>query len=137
MSEYIYKVLLVYPEADIPGVRAFIDEFIDPGQGENWINLSLSASGQAPATHGWCCFHATKEHAELWLARFANRLGAPAPVGLTDLPPADQLAWISQAKVALLQASGIYFDVAFGGESPSPDAALQALSLQRIEEGAA
>jgi hypothetical protein len=132
MSTYTYKILLIYPEAEIAGVRAFIEEYIDPGQSENWIDLALSATGTAPATHGWCCFHATIPQANLWLTRFASRLGGAVPEGFTDLPRESQLAWVAGASAALFGASGIYFNAVFEG-NPDPEAALTTTGLQRVE----
>lgn len=133
MSRYSYKILLIYPEAEIAGVRSFIEQYIDPGQSEHWIDLALSATGEAPATHGWCCFPATVEHANLWLDRFADRLGGSVPEGFTDLPREAQLAWVAGARGVLWSVSGIYFDAVFAGSTIDIEGALAATGLERVE----
>lgn len=128
----IYKILLIYPEGEIAGVRAFVDEFIDPGQAEGWIQLALSPTGDLPATHGWCCFHATVAQANLWLTRFADRLGGSVPPGLTEMPREAQLTWMAGARAALFGASGIYFVAAFNSDIDT-EAALSATGLQILK----
>lgn len=153
MTNYTYKVLLIYPQAQIAGVRAFIEEEIERGRSEYWINLCLSANGQAPATHGWCEFHATKAQATKWLDRFTaaigvglgegeameGEIGVPPPPDFVDLPREDQATWLTVAKPALLAATGTGFDVVFNDEGATFDntrknALLSTMGLQRISQ---
>lgn len=128
----VYKVLFIYPAAQVAGVRSFIEEEIDPGQSENWIHLCLSASGSAPATHGLCEFHATKEQVNKWLDRFAASVGSAAPEGFVDLPRAVQTAWMTGAQAALLAATGAYFHSVWNdlGETITP--AIKATALGAV-----
>lgn len=133
MTRYTYAVLLVYPLAEAAGVNAFVREEIDP-DGADWLTPALSPTGQAPATHGWFSFAATAAQAELWLARFAARLGGQVPAGFTTLPRDAQRQWMAGAQDALWQATGVYFQAVFNdaGEIPDPAVALTACGLARI-----
>lgn len=132
-TEFIYKILLIYPEERIPGVVQFIQENIDPN-GDKWLPLTLSENGEAPATHGVCCFHAKKDQAELWINRYAAELGTQKPNAMTEWPKEDQRQWITGAKGGLWNSLGVYFEAVFNedGEEPDFEAALEHCGLQRV-----
>jgi hypothetical protein len=134
MTDYTYKVLLIYPASEIAGVNAFVQEFLDP-TGAGWVvNCPATVTGELPLTHGWTSFAATKEQAMVWLDRFANRLGGEAPANFTDLPRNIQRQWMQGAQGALWGASGVYFQAVFNdeGEAPDSEAALAYCGLTRV-----
>lgn len=112
----VYKVLLIYPAAQVAGVRDFIEAEIDPGQSANWIHLCLRPGSSGPATHGECEFHATPEQVTKWLERFSSYVGQTPPANFVDLPRATQTAWMVGVQAALLAATGAYFHSVWNDE---------------------
>lgn len=132
ITEFTYKILLIYPELRIPSVVQFIKDNFDPN-GDKWLPLSLSADGKAPFTHGVTCFHARKADAEKWVDRYSNELGTQKPDQITTWTKANQKNWISNAKTGLWNNLGVYFEAVFNedGEEPDFEAALLACGLKR------
>lgn len=121
----MYKMLLIYPIDAISEVRTFINTQIDRGQGNKWIEISLSPTGKPPATHGWCCFHAKESELPKWF----NRIPEITP-NLSRLT-AKTITDIKQ----VLQIKGVYFaaiDLRGLGKI-TPDDLLAEAGLKRLE----
>lgn len=132
-TRYRYKVLVIVPQAEAANFRAFVRDNIDPVNFDKWLVMTLSATGEAPATHGWTCFHATEEQAAKWRAHFAAKANTTAPANFTQLSRGQQRAWQAQMKAGFL-SQGIFLDVVYHAEKErhNTNAALQAMGLQRV-----
>lgn len=114
-TEYVYKVLAIYPAADLAAINAFVGTAF-PNFGT--VTANISPDGSSNYTHGAVCFHATKAQATVWVNRLATRLSLPAPTGFVDWDRAEQTAWLLAAN-ALLVPLGSYFEVVFNDEGTS------------------
>lgn len=99
MTQYTARLLITAPSAKLTAVRSFVADNFDPQGSNNWFNLCLSASGNAPATHAWACTQATDEDAALWQAEF----GADATIRITARPYAQPLDTSAALAAAGLQ----------------------------------
>lgn len=129
MSEYPYRILLLYPQSRVAEIEAwYASQFPDAGglltpigtkDGEEWFVSS---------------FVATKNDVEKWLAVFGSNLQAEVPQGFVDLPREIQRQWIAGMQTAAAQYLGIWIDAAWNdtGENCDVEAALAAMAVTRI-----
>jgi len=128
MTDYIYRILLLYPESR----RAEIDDWYEsqfPDAGE-----LLSYVGVRDQVQWYVAsFVATRHDITRWLARLTSELGATAPEGFVDLPRETQRQWIDGMRTGAMQALGIYIDAAWNdvGDRVDFDLALQSIGIVR------
>ena len=130
MTQYIYRILLLYPESREAEIEAwYASQFPDNGglltpigtkNGEDWFASS---------------FVATKSDVEKWLAVFGANLQAEVPQGFVDLPREIQRQWIVGMQTAAAQYLGIWIDAAWNdaGENCDVYAALAAMGVTRTQ----
>lgn len=116
-TNYVYKVLAIYPAADLTTLNAFVNVAF-PNFGT--VVGNISPDGSNNYTHGAVCFHATKPQATIWVNRLATRLGLPQPTNFVNWSREEQAAWLTAAN-ALLVPLGSYFEVVFNDEDKSHD----------------
>jgi len=128
MSEYPYRILLLYPESRVSEIEAwYASQFPNAGglltpigekNGEDWFASS---------------FVATKNDVEKWLAVFGSNLQADVPPVFVDLPREIQRQWIAGMQTAAAQYLGIWIDAAWNdqGERCDLNAALEAMEVHR------
>lgn len=115
-TEYVYRVLLLYPESLRAGVEAwYASEWPDAGElltpcgtkdGEKWYVSS---------------FVARRSDLERWIGRFENSVGQSVPAGLLDMPRDAQRAVMAQLAIAALATVGVAFSVVFNDQGESID----------------
>jgi hypothetical protein len=129
MTDYIYRVLLLYPESRRDGVEAWYQsEWPNAGElltpcgvknGESWYVSS---------------FVAKRSDVDRWLTIFAQSVGQEAPEGLLDLPREAQRYAMQQMALAAQQAIGIVFRAAFNdiGESVDHHALMAEIGVEPL-----
>ena len=115
-TEYVYRVLLLYPESLRAGVEAwYASDWPDAGElltpcgarnGENWYVSS---------------FVARRVDLERWIGRFEQSVGQSVPAGLLDMPRETQRLVVQQLSAAAVATVGVAFRVAFNDEGEAID----------------
>jgi hypothetical protein len=133
-----FKILVVYPASRYVAERAFINSEIDAGNSANWINECLSATGSAPATHGWACFHADAAQMVKWCNRMSSLSVFALLVNFANRTKAEQIAWVDNMNPSLITEAGSYMKMVSNEDGEAitaamKTAALTALGLQYIQ----
>ena len=130
MTQYIYRILLLYPQSRR-------DEI------EQWYAATFPDAGPLLTPCGtkgdedWyaASFVATKADVTQWLAVFGANLGVEVPAGFVDMPRQVQRQWIDGVKSAAIENLGIYVDSAWNDQGEMVDyyAALQSMGIVKRE----
>lgn len=131
-TRHVYRVYLIVPSARLADLNAWIASEIDP-TGESWVSATLSATGAAPATHGWTSFAATDADAIKWVVRLAATLGGTPPANFAAYTRDQKKAYLTAAAPALRSGVGVsvwIFDN--DGVWPSPASLLAAVGLRVV-----
>lgn len=137
MTAPAFKMLVIYPASRYVAERSFINSEIDPGQSANWINECLSASGAAPSSHGWCCFHADVAQGLKWANRIGTLASVAVPVDFETDTRANQVAFLNSMQSNFISNAGSYIvavanDAGDNITGAMMTAAKSALGLQSI-----
>ena len=115
-TEYVYRVLLLYPESLRAGVEEwYVLEWPDAGE-----LLTLCGSKDGEAWHV-SSFVARRSDLERWIARFESSVGQSVPTGLLDMPRETQRIIVQQLSAAAIAVVGVAFRVAFNDDGESID----------------
>lgn len=105
-TSHIYRVYLLAPAARMAALNAWIKSAIDPSGG-TWIAPTLSATGLAPYTHGWCSFACDDAQAVNWATRLAAVAGVAVPAGFAAYTRSQKVAHLQNSADTLRQQTGV------------------------------
>lgn len=130
MTDYIYRVLLLYPESRKPEIdQWYTEQFPNSG--------SLLTPCGTKESEDWyvTSFVATKADMTKWMGRFGSEIQTPIPDGFLDYPRATQIAALAGFRQAAQQHLGIWIDACWNDEGQQCDyeAALSSMGVERLQ----
>ena len=106
---YQNRLILIIPANRCAALNAWVKANIDP-TGADWFTPTLSANGQAPATHAWANFALTDEQSETWWTRLTQISGMQKPANWKTMTRQEKKTWVISNRAAI-QAGAVVKDV--------------------------
>lgn len=104
MTDYLFRVLLIVPAIRKDGLESFIHEEFDNA---DWLIVSLSQTGNNPATHFATCFACTLSDTTKWADRLSTDGGVPLPPEFANYDADQRIAFMNAARPALKLNTGV------------------------------
>jgi hypothetical protein len=129
-----YRFLAIVPVASIGSFNTWLRNNIDPTGGD-WLVANLSATGAAPATHGWFSAALTPAQMKQVALRLCQLASVTPPADWDTMTGAQRRAWLVGARAAINTTIGVWIQPSDnGGSWDSPALALAAKGLQTIAQ---
>jgi hypothetical protein len=131
-TQHEYRFLAIVPAASIAQFNTWLRNNIDPAGGD-WLVANLSATGLAPATHGWFSAALTPAQMKQVALRLCTLASVTPPADWDTMTRAQRKAWLIGARAAINTAIGVWIQPSDNdGDWDNPAAALAAKGLQVI-----
>jgi hypothetical protein len=133
MTDYVFRVSLIVPDARKAGLDAFIREEFDDSE---WLAVELSATGTEPATHYGTCFACTMDQSSKWANRLTSEGGVPLPPEFANMDANQRIAFMEFASNMLASLTGVIVRVCRNDATPwsiTFDDVLSTEGLTRID----
>lgn len=108
-TRHVHRLLAVTTAARCAAVNARVRQRLDPS-GSDWFTPSLSATGEAPATHAWACFALTDEDAKdllYWITEQAN-IPRPSDATWDGWSGAERRQWVRSVRNTVRTRLGVW-----------------------------
>lgn len=130
-TQHHYRVLLVVPAGRASAFNQWVKANLDPAGGD-WITARLSASGEAPFTHGWCSAALTAPEFKLLMERLCAITSITPPADWDERAAGSRIQWLKEQRVPIFTGVGIHIQVMRNDEAwDDPSDALAAVTLTR------
>jgi hypothetical protein len=131
-TQHQFRLLLIVPEARRAAFNAWVKANLDPAGGD-WVRSTLSATGSAPATHGWCSAAMTAAEFKAAVQRLCALASITPDPAWDSMTRSQKRDWLVGQRQAIDAATGIYLQaVDNDGSWGDAQAALKAKGLKPI-----
>lgn len=103
-----FRFAAIVPNALINGMNNWVRNNIDPSGG-NWLISKLSATGNAPATHGWFSAGLTVQEIKKMTSRLCVLAGISLPSNWDDMNKQQKMNWLVSQRNTINTNIGVYF----------------------------